>query len=301
MAFFVLILISVSSCAFAGSVLSEHFEVVYPGAGGLYAQLVSEIAEKGYVNTVKVLGRHSSGRITIHLTQSREEFDGLTRNALPDWSSAVSLSKDRIVLSPLAGKKMDLEHILPHEIVHCLINDAAGVAFVPCWFHEGMAEMLSGGLGIRSRWLLTAKSIRGELLSFIEIQRIFSADQSVASVAYDQSHLAVNFLAELHGAGIYAAIIKGLDNGDSFQLAFENATSVSPERFEALYLQWVRDNYNVKTLLSFLPGTWTAILLIAFLAYAATKFRNRRTIKRWDREDRPGNIIDFNSFPPDDD
>ena len=49
------------------------------------------------------------------------------------------------------------------------------------------------------------------------------------------------------------------------------------------------------------PEHGRAILLLAFIVYAVKKYRTRKILREWEASEKPGNIIDFTPFPPDDD
>ncbi len=299
--FLCLFSVAVSAAETSRTLRTDHFSIEYPAAGKPYAELVGDIAESGYKRVAEMLDYEPDGPVRLVISGTAEDFKRLTNGVLPDWSSAAARPPRTIVLSPLSGGKMGIEHIIPHEIMHVFLYDASEGAFVPRWFHEGLAELVSGRGGIRSRWRLTWKSMHGGLLSFEDIQRIFSGDADAAALAYDQSEIAVRILTEMHGGAVYAGIVDRLAAGDSFGQAFETATGVSVSRYETHYLNEIRKRYTARQLLSYIPGTWTAIMVLALVAWVATKLRSRRIMKRWETEERPGNVIDFDHFPPDED
>jgi len=281
------------------AITTEHFEVSYGDVGKWYAELAAGAAEKSYSLVSGMLSHEPGERIRIVLTHSEREFREMTRGVLPDWSAAAALPGNRIVVSPLSGHKLDLEHIIAHEIVHCFINDAAGEEFVPRWFHEGCAEVISGRWGVRGRAYMVWAVVRGRLLTFSDIQRIFSARSADAALAYDQSMLAVSHLMARYGRGVLGDILAGMKDGLPFDVSFRRATGTEPGDFETLYLAYLKRNYGRRALVTLVPGTWTAILLLAFVVYAVKKYRTRRLLKQWEESERAGDIIDFPPFPPD--
>jgi len=297
-----LILLPFSAGASAENrIATDHFVVEFESGGRYYADVAARSAERSFERISAMLDHRPEHPLTLVLTRRAERFRELTGDALPDWSAAVALPGGRIVISPLEGKKIGLEHILAHEIVHCIIHDAAGKTFVPRWFHEGCAEVLSGRWGIRSRLYLVWHVIRGNLLSFDDIQRIFSRGSLDAGLAYDQSMVAVNRLIAEFGEDTPARILDGLERGDAFHEAFLAATGLLPSEFEPRYLAHMARTYGKRSLVTLIPGTWTGIILLAFFVYIVKKHRNRRLLREWEDDERYGNIIDFHRFPPDDD
>ena len=282
------------------TIRTRHFEVFHDNVWKYYADTAARSAEQSFTKIVEMLGHDPVDVISIIITHDDEQFKIMTSGTLPDWSAAAALPGNRIVISPLAGKKYALERIIAHEIVHCVINDAAGDIFVPRWFHEGCAEVLSGRWGIRGRLYMTWKVSRGNLLTFGDIQRIFSAETLDATLAYDQSMIAVRRLMNIHGKTVLREIIDGVKSGLDFPVAFINATGVRPGEFERKYISHLRKNYGRRSLITLIPGTWTIIMMLAIIVYGVKKYRNKRLLKQWEETEKAGNIIDFKSFPPDD-
>jgi len=278
---------------------TAHFDIVYDGVSKRYAEIAARSAERSLSDITEILGHQPHESITIMIARDENHFAELTKGNIPDWGAAAALPGNRIVISPLSGYKKSLEHILAHEIVHCVINDAAGERFVPRWFHEGCAETLSGQWGIRGRLYMMWKVSRGNLLTFSEIQRIFSEGRVDAILSYDQSMLAVKRLISFHGENVLPAIIGGLKNGLNFPLAFYTATGLWPSEFERVYLDYVSKIYGKRVIYTLLPGTWTVILMLTVLVYLIKRRRNKRLLRQWEEMERTVNIIEFPSFPPD--
>ena len=281
------------------SITSPHFIVHYEDLGDIYAEKVSQSAEKSFSTIIDALGHEPDNYITITLTSTDEEFRKLTRGTLPDWSAAAAMPGNRIILSPLPGLKMNIERILAHEIVHIVLYDAAGGRFIPRWFHEGCAETFSGQWGIHGRLYMVWKVSQGNLMTFEEIERVFSAHGADVTLAYDQSMLAVKRLISTHGRGVLPEIFRGLREGHNFNQAFLDGAGLTLIEFERDYLNAVGKAYGKRTLLTLIPGTWTFILILACIVYILKKRRNKRLLSQWEIVEAAENIIQFRSHPPD--
>ena len=286
-------------CCAESIIRTRHFEVFHDDVGKHYAGIAARSAERSFIRIAETLGHEPEEVISIILTHDDEQFKKLTRGILPDWSAAAALPGNRIIISPLAGHKIALEHIIAHEIVHCVINDAAGEVFVPRWFHEGCAETLSGRWGIRGKVYMVWKVSRGNLLTFNDIQRIFSTGAADATLAYDQSMLAVKYMMSVHGGNVFREIVDGIKSDMDFPGAFYSATGLWPSEFEKEYILYLKKAYGRRTLFTLIPGVWTIILMLSVLVYIVKKYRNRRLLKQWEEVEKSGNIIDFNTFPSD--
>jgi hypothetical protein len=143
------------------------------------------------------------------------------------------------------------------------------------------------------------KVSRGKALTFSEIQDVFSSGRNDANLAYDQSLLAVKYLLRVNGSQILAKILGKMNSGDDFPTAFWKSTGLWPSEFEREYLINLEKDYGLKSLISLLPGTWTIILIIAFVVYIIKKWRTKAILKKWEDEESYPEIIDFESIKRD--
>ncbi|MBT4484164.1 MAG: hypothetical protein HOC71_10880, partial [Candidatus Latescibacteria bacterium] len=118
-------------------------------------------------------------------------------------------------------------------------------------------------------------------------------------LAYDQSMLAARHLMSLRRGDALREIITDLTNGVDFQTAFLNAVGYSVAEFEMEYNRRLNKAYGIRTVLTWLPGTWTVILMISVIVYIVKKKQNRRLLKHWEEIEKPGNVVDFKPFPQD--
>lgn len=280
-------------CFASESLKSQHFEVFYSGFRKGYAEQAIENSEKSYKIISDALGHNLQKHISIIFTSSDKHFQELTGGALPEWSAAVAMPDNRIIVTPLPGRKYNLNRILSHEIVHIVINDAAGEIFVPRWFHEGCAQNLSGEWGIRGRLYMIWKVSRGELLMFDDIQDVFSSRNADAALAYDQSMLAIRHFLNKNGRDALPAVIAYMKEGNDFAWAFREASGLWPSEFEQDYLMYIQRTYGKRTLYYFLPSTWTLILLIAVIVFFVKRRRTKRLMQQWEIIEAAENIINF--------
>ena len=278
---------------------SPHFDVRYDTVSENYAEFVSTAAERSFAVISRTLGHTPENKITVVLTSTAEEFRTLTHGTLPDWSAAVAVPGSRIIISPLPGLKMNIEHILAHEIVHIIIQQVSGGRSIPRWFHEGCAETLSGGWGIRGRLYMVWKVSHGELLRFDEIEHLFSAGSNDVTLAYDQSMLAVKRLIAVYGTDVIPRILDEVGSGRNFESAFMEAVGITTTVFEEDYLTTVAKKYGKRVLITLIPGTWTFIMILAFVVYFIKKRRSKRLMSEWEVVEAAENIIKFRPHPPD--
>ncbi len=252
---------------------------------------MAESASTILARVSRAFGVSYKGDINITIAASDEHFRDLTEGSLPDWSAAVAMPGGRIILSPLAGQKLELEKIIAHEIVHLIIFDAAGNERIPRWFHEGCAELFSGEWGFRNELYLTWKITRGGAMTFSDIQNVFSTSPLDAGLAYDQSLAAIRYLVKRNNRVVLTRILDGLRERKTFDQSFLDATGYLPNQFEEEYLRYMRERYGPRRLIVLVPGTWTIIMALFLTVYLIKRRRSQRKLREWEREE----LREFNS------
>jgi Tol biopolymer transport system component len=138
---------------------TDHFDIYYYPEEEAAVQLATRMAERWYLRLSTLLNHQLSGRQPIILYAASPHFQ--QTSALPGeigegTGGVTEMSKRRMIL-PFAGGLAETDHVLGHEMVHAFQYDIGsrhdaeghsigpGVASLPLWFIEGMAEYLSLG------------------------------------------------------------------------------------------------------------------------------------------------------------
>ena len=138
---------------------TEHFDIYYYPEEEQAVDLAARMAERWYARLSRVLRHELSSRQPIILYAAHPHFQ--QTNALSgeigEGTGGVTESFKRRVILPFAGGLAETDHVLGHELVHAFQCDisssedaegrptAPGIASLPLWFIEGMAEYLSLG------------------------------------------------------------------------------------------------------------------------------------------------------------
>ncbi|HET9784149.1 MAG TPA: hypothetical protein VFP94_04210, partial [Terriglobales bacterium] len=134
---------------------TQHFDIYYYPSEQAATEEVGRMAERWNDRLSHLLHHVLSTRQPLILYASHTDFE--QTNVLPGLIDAatggVTLATGRKVVLPLAGSLRETDHVLGHELVHAFQYDMTtsrgsqvpGIARLPLWFVEGMAEYLSLG------------------------------------------------------------------------------------------------------------------------------------------------------------
>jgi hypothetical protein len=170
--------------------------------------------------------------ITIHATH--EALETAARRPDHPWLRAWARVDSIEFQSPRTwtrGEATDEEvaQILAHELTHCAMFQAIGGdarlgRSIPAWFREGMATSNSG-----ERFLgVSASPATGDALTVTAL--LYQTDSSGAYATADQ---AFRFLVHRYGENRIRGVLTRMGSGAPFASAFQEATGISVEAFEA--------------------------------------------------------------------
>ncbi len=157
--------------------------------------------------TAALLPADASADTIDCLVLGSAEFARLFAGAVPDWGVGLALPGGRAVAVdrerlPAVGR--GLREVFLHEMVHALLFQGAGGAWLPTWFHEGAAMAASG----EWRFVDTVSlALAGRVPALDRLQGRFPAVAATADLAYRTSLLAVRHLQQRHGPDAVARVV----------------------------------------------------------------------------------------------
>lgn len=176
---------------------------------------------------------------SVHLHSRHAAVDGHVDEGTPGFA-LLDTNQIHLILGEIrASPPQDLPTVLDHELVHILLNEFVGDAapHVPRWFHEGLAQHLSGDsyLGAREEDLFfDARTDR--LLRFSDLRDTFPSDPGARRRAYGQSFSFVSFLVRELGLATIIDIARDCDAEDGYRSAFARRTR---EPLDGIHRRWV--------------------------------------------------------------
>ena len=210
----------------------------------------------------------------------RANFSG----RLPDWGVGVALPPGRLIALdhsrlPAVGK--GVKEVFLHEMVHALLFQACGEAWLPAWFHEGTAMLYSGEWKFRDTVSL---ALEGRVPRLDRLRGPFPSTAAGADRAYRTSLLAVSRLQNRHGQEVVLRLVEATARTEDFEVAFYEVTGQSPEEFSQDFDQAMNLRFGWLVMLTRWPGLFVLMGLV-FAAGAVRKIiQTRRRLAAMEEE-----------------
>ena len=143
--------------------------------------------------------------ITVHLVTT-SEFQARMKG-LPDWGVGAAWNNEVVIdCIRSLGIGRSVTHVLIHELAHCLVQQGTGMRNdVPRWFHEGVAQRVSGEWKFKDTVSLLLGERPPDLRS---LETDFPRPAGWADQAYRVSLMAVTALEDRHGPDVIPRIIR---------------------------------------------------------------------------------------------
>lgn len=225
--------------------------------------------------------------ITIILTRSDAEYDLYRKNTIPEWSQAVALTKEKIIILKIESAEAIKRspEILLHELVHIFFENKTKYRKIPVWLHEGIAQYLSGyELTINDRIHLANALVSDNIISLTSMDTMFHFNQVKARLAYIESLTAIQFIVKKHGVEALKRIIHNMSNDMSVNQAFMTALGYDFIDFEIYWYEELSSQNRWLIILNFENLLWISIVLLAIMVIILIKLKNRRLQKSWEDE-----------------
>lgn len=226
--------------------------------------------------------------IVIFICPDRETFSDLSQNVAPDWGDGLADLTNRrmLLLSPSATPyRRPLSDVVAHELIHFMMHDMAGGGHLPIWLAEGAAIYYSGEVEHSDPILISRAILTNSLVAFDELDQVLKFEAARASLAYQESYQAVRFLIQRHGETAVRDLCKQLSATTDLNSIFKESFGEDLIDFETAYFDWLRQNYRWQFLLDVSMITWALIIVLMALAIVVVRWRTRRKLAEWEKED----------------
>lgn len=227
--------------------------------------------------------------IRVKILSGKKELAAYQKTGLPTWAAAAYLAnaKTMIVKSPAwAGSLQRLETQFVHELIHAFVDAKFGKKKIPRWYNEGLAEYLSGQrLNLVNALKLANARATGQLPGFDEIENVNNFPESRAHLAYLESLSAIMYLQAQIGETNWANFHNRICEF-GWETALHEFLGTDDIGFEVEWYKYVERNYRWLVVLNLDNLLWLAAVLVVLCGFFLMRLRNRRKLRRWEKEDR---------------
>ncbi len=212
--------------------------------------------------------------VDIHLMTTSGFRDSLG-GVIADWGVGAAAGHNAwIDCERSRGVGRNVTHVMLHEIAHCLLHQGTGNAVVPAWFHEGVAQQVSGEWRFRDTVSLM---LDGYVPDLQGLEGRFPVNAKWADRAYRASLLAVDTLVDRYGEDVLGELILATRLHGDFRRGFADATGTDYEVFTADFARSMRIRFGWLVTLTRWP---TLFVLMALGFTLGAILRIRRTRRR---------------------
>jgi tetratricopeptide (TPR) repeat protein len=213
---------------------SPHFLVRYEGGGGIeVGRSVVENLERAYESLGRDLGVYPKERIQVgvYVTKTFAEIGGIPAEFAEHVLGFYDYQKLRLRLSASQAGSIGLERLSRHEYAHVLIHQATN-GRAPRWLHEGLAQVLESRSA--PRFIESDVVLDRQYFTLDGLDRLFRSN--AIGVAYQLSHMLVEYLVERSGMSGMRAFLGRLGQGEAVPQALKEGIGVSIEDVNARLL-----------------------------------------------------------------
>lgn len=218
------------------------------------------------------------------LLLTTESFNAHFAGRLPDWGVGVAVPSGRLVamdVSRIPAIGRGVREVFLHEMVHALLFQGAGEAWLPTWFHEGLAMLYSG------EWRFSdtvSLALDGRVPRLDRLQGRFPASAAGADRAYRTSLLAVNRLLERYGPDTARRLVEETARSGDFEAAFLRVTGVAVDSFARDFDSAMNLRYGWLVTMTRWPGLFVLTALLFAVGAVRKIVISRRRMAAMDDE-----------------
>lgn len=229
--------------------------------------------------------------IDVYLASEQSQFDAMQPGIPPEWADGTAWPNWGMVFlrapSIRPGTAEPLEQVLDHELVHILVGRAFAPRTPPRWLQEGLAQFWTGELSPKvANRLSTVVFGRERLFSLNQLSGSFYGDPVRAAEGYAAAADFMGFLTANYGDGAVRTLVAEMAGGKQFPEALRVVTGKDMDVVESEWRgRWTSSSAVLQALIS-TDVLWGLAGGLAIIGAFRVRRRARRTLDRWDREER---------------
>ena len=200
----------------------------------------------------------------------------------PDWASGIAIRNKVFILR---NKLSDV--IVNHELCHIYQHKIKNSNTLPSWFKEGMAMHFSKDFFNQEAITLSESILLDYVIELDQLHNISKLkDIKNIKVAYQESLYAYQKIISDYSSTAIKNIFLQMNNNIPFDIAFKNILGIELNNFELQIDEKIKEStftsilFNLPSILIFISSIIITIIFIYI------RVRNKRTIKRWEIEEK---------------
>ena len=225
------------------------------------------------------LGGMAAGPVRVLLAPDDAAFAALVGADRGEWADGVARPEERtLILRPASPDPA----LLAHEVAHLVLGEAerSGQERFPRWFHEGVAQWVSGAGLFRAPEELQLAFASRRVIPLEILSATFPDGEAPLRLAYEESLSVVRHLAERWGGETPGRIVRGVAEGKTFEDALRDTAGATPAELDAAWQKanrpgWIAATWAFLTRL----GLWGMLGLASFLIWFVVRAREREKLE----------------------
>lgn len=252
---------------------------------------IESLAEKASARISAFLGDSLTHPLTIYVAEDEEDFKSKLGSNFPDWGIGAAIARHNLIVLKSPNKfryTRPFSEVLEHELAHIFLAKKSKGANPPRWMNEGFAMMQSKEWRIGQDLRIAMANLTGSIIPLSQVENLNNFNQSKAELAYTESYLALAYFLEAYGKESFFRLLESLSSDESLDSAFLKATGLSYFGFQEEFTDYLKKKYNFFAILGDTFLLWLGLAFLLVFLYLIKKYYNRKTLKRWEYEDRIG-------------
>jgi hypothetical protein len=254
-------------------------------------QEVEATASKAYAQISAFIEDSLTHPVTIYIAENDSDFKSQLGTDFPDWGIGAAVSGHSLIVLKSPAKfryNRPFSEVLEHELAHVFLDDRVGNSVPPRWIDEGFAMLESREWRIGQDILIVRAVFTNSIIPLAQIENLNSFNDSKAELAYTESYLALSYFLDEYGKESFFKLLSYLSSGQSLDLAFLKATGESYIGFQVGFVSFLKKKYNWLAFLGDNILFWLVLAFLLVFLYFMKRYYNRKTLKRWEYEDKIG-------------
>ena len=260
------------------------------------ANNVAKILNSSYKDLSSFFNDSLSHIVTVFVVDSEAEFNKLLGENFPDWGIGVAIPDHYLIV--LKNPKFfhydkPIEKVARHELAHIFIHNKVKGNQIPRFLDEGLAMRLSFEWEFGQDIAVARAVLTNSIIPLYRIESVNSFKSGKAELSYLESSLAVNYFLNEYGKENLDTLFFYLSLNSGIDKALMKSIGIDYNGFEKEFASYIKEKYKVISLLGDTFLFWLGLAFLIILIYFLKRWRNKKILERWEREEKLGRYDDL--------